>query len=181
VTTLTSAQLQLPPLLVADGGALVRELEAWLAAQPVPVAKIPVPVISRYGSTTIAWDHDMPAPVRRPVDWLLRRPVRPVEIDTATHLRLMSRLLVQHGWCQGLMYDAQGRHCLLGASLAVLAAGYGTQREANRAVTRLMEGALGEMPGIRSVAEWNDKPGRTAAQVHRALDVAAARAQRYGC
>lgn len=178
----TSSSLQLPPFLVADGSVLVAEIEAYLASQPAALAapRIDVPLISRYGSVTVAWDAGMPARHRTLADRLHHRPAAPVAIDTATHLRLMSRFLVAHGWVQNAMWDRQGRVCLLGASLAVLAAGYGTEDQARRSRDRLMEQFIGQDPEIRSVDQWNDAPGRRLADVHRQLDIAAARAQQIG-
>jgi hypothetical protein len=79
------------------------------------------------------------------------------------------------------MWDDQGRRCILGAQLAVLQAGYGTASTVQRARTLLMEQFTALDPEVRTVDDWNDAPGRTAAQVHRQLDIAASRAQHLTC
>ncbi|PBC76161.1 hypothetical protein BX265_0864 [Streptomyces sp. TLI_235] len=174
--TRTAALLGLPDLaFVAEGGALVREIEAYLATQPAALRSA-VPAVCVHGQAPIAWDLGMTRPQPTALDRLRRRPPAPTPIDTATHLRLLSRYLTVHGWCQGRLWDEQGRHCLLGAQLGVLAAGYGTEATAMRARRFLMEQFTAQDPTVRSVDRWNDTEGRTAAQVHRALDIAAARA-----
>jgi hypothetical protein len=169
------AQADLPDLgFVADGGELVRAIEHYLATQPHTLT---APPVCHYGQTVPAWDQGMTRPAPTLMDrWRHREPA-PVPIDTATHLRLVSRYLTTHGWCQDRMWDDQGRRCLLGAQLAVLQAGYGTPATVQRARTLLLEQFLTQLPAICTVDQWNDHPGRTAAQVHRQLDIAAARAR----
>ncbi|MFE0460740.1 hypothetical protein ACFW1A_15975 [Kitasatospora sp. NPDC058965] len=175
-STRTAALLGLPDLsFVADGGQLVREIEKYLAAQPAS-PRFPVPVICTAGQAPIRWDLGMARPEPTVLDRLRKRAPAPVPIDAATHLRLVSRYLTVHGWCQGLLWDPHGRRCILGAQLAVVQAGYGTEATAMRARTYLMEQFRRLQPGARSVDEWNDAAGRTAAEVHRQLDIAAARA-----
>ena len=177
--TRIAALLALPDLaFVADGGELVREIERYLATQPLP-ARWTVPAICLHGQAPVTWDLGMTRSGPTRMDRLRRRPPAPVPIDAATHLRLVSRYLTVHGWCQDLLWDDRGRRCLLGAQLAVLAAGYGTQNTAVHARHYLMEQFTAQDPAIRTVDQWNDAPGRTAAQVHRQLDIAAARAARY--
>ncbi|GGV39534.1 hypothetical protein GCM10010495_66120 [Kitasatospora herbaricolor] len=179
--TRTAALLALPDLaFVADGGELVREIERYLATQPKPQpTRYAVPTVCPHGQAPVTWDLGMTRPQPTAMDRLRRRPPAPTPIDTATHLRLLSRYLTVHGWCQGLLWDESGRRCLLGAQLAVLAAGYGTQATAMDARRHLMEQFTAQDPTVRTVDQWNDHPGRTAAQVHRALDIAAARAARH--
>ncbi|MFB7618750.1 hypothetical protein [Kitasatospora sp. NPDC056181] len=164
---------------VADGGELVREIERYLASLPAPARRITVPAICALGRAPVAWDLGMPRPRPTLLDRARNRPPAPVPIDTATHLRLLSRYLTVHGWCQGLLWDDAGRSCILGAQLAVLAAGYGTQTTAMHARRYLMEQFTAHDPTVRSVDQWNDTPGRTPAQVHRQLDIAAARATHH--
>ena len=175
--------LALPDLgYVADGGQLVRDIEHYLTTHThTPTAPLTVATDHRnctHGQAPIAWDRGMARPVPPWLDRLRHRAPAPVPIDTATHLLLVSRYLTAHGWCQDRLWDSQGRRCLLGAQLAVLEAGYGTGTTVQRARTLLMEQFVTEDPGVRTVDQWNDLPGRTAAQVHRQLDIAAARATR---
>ncbi|MEU3492200.1 hypothetical protein ABZ747_01735 [Kitasatospora cineracea] len=173
----TAALPGLPDLaFVADGAELVREIERYLAAQPRTLL-VPAPTINALGQAPITWDLGMTRPRPTLTDRILRRPAAPVPIDTATHLRLLSRYLTVHGWCQGALWDAAGRRCILGAQLAVLEAGYGTADTVMRARRQLMEHFTAQDSAIRSVDQWNDHPDRTAAQVHRALDITAARSR----
>jgi len=175
--TRTAALLTMPNLaFIADGSDLVREIERYLATQP-PATRHPAPQVCTHGQAPIAWDLGMTRPQPGLIDRLRNRPPAPLPIDTATHLRLVSRYLTVHGWCQGLLWDAHGRRCLLGAQLAVLQAGYGTEATAMRARRILMEQFTSQDPAVRSVDQWNDADGRTPAQVHRQLDIAAARAR----
>jgi hypothetical protein len=178
--SLTST-LDLPDLgWVADGGQLVREIEHYLATHTPALVSTPAPaaLVCIYGQAPVAWDRGMPRPVPTLLDRLRHRRPAPTAIDPATHLLLVSRYLVAYGWCQDAMWDDQGRRCILGAQLAVLQAGYGTATTVQRARTLLMEQFTAQDPDVRNVDEWNDAPGRTAAQVHRQLDIAAARATR---
>ncbi len=169
--------LAMPDLaFVADGGALVREIEHYLATLPAPARPIAVPLICALGQAPVTWDLGMPRPHATLLDRARRRAPEPVPIDTATHLRLLSRYLTVHGWCQGRLWDERGRRCLLGAQLAVLAAGYGTPATAMDARRHLMEQFTRHDRSVRSVDQWNDAPGRTAAEVHRQLDIAQSRA-----
>jgi hypothetical protein len=179
-----TATLDLPDLApVADGGQLVREIEHYLATHtptPLPTTAPPA-LICTYGQAPIAWDRGMTRPVPTLMDRLRHRTPAPVTIDTATHLLLVSRYLTAYGWCQNHMWDDQGRRCILGAQLAVLQAGYGTASTVQHARTLLMEQFTALDPHVRTVDQWNDAPGRTAAQVHRQLDIAASRAQYLTC
>jgi hypothetical protein len=170
----------LPDLeFIADGGELVSAIEHYLATQTTPPPA--VPAMCRYGQVIAAWDRGMTRPAPTLMDRWRHQTPAPTPIDTATHLRLVSRYLTAHGWCQNAMWDAQGRRCILGAQLAVLQAGYGTATTVQRARTLLMEQFTATDPTLRTVDQWNDTPGRTAAQVHRQLDIAASRAhQRAG-
>ncbi|MFJ9693427.1 hypothetical protein [Kitasatospora sp. NPDC101183] len=170
----TALAALLPDLsFVADGGELVREIERYLATLPAPApARFPVPQICALGQAPVAWDLGQSRPRPTLIDRARRRAPAPVPIDTATHLRLVSRYLTVHGWCQGRLFDEAGRACVLGAQLAVLATGYGTQATAMDARRHLMEQFTALDHTVRCVDQWNDTPGRTPAQVHRQLDIA---------
>ncbi|MEY9845773.1 hypothetical protein ABH940_002851 [Streptacidiphilus sp. BW17] len=173
-TTLREA---LPDLaFVADGSALVAEIEAYMASLPLPARTLPAPPPPNpHGSVTAPWDLGMVRPAPTWLDRIRHRAPAPVPIDTATHLRLVSRYLTAHGWTQGRLWDEQGAVCLLGAQLMVLAAGYGTPDIAYRARVLLMEQFTAQ-GAYASVDRWNDAPGRRLVEVHRQLDIAAARA-----
>jgi hypothetical protein len=122
-----------------------------------------------------AWDLGMVRPVPNWLDRLRHRAPAPTPTDTATHLRLVARYITAHGWTQGRLWDERGAVCLLGAQLMVLRAGYGTPATASRARVLLMEQFVAQGP-FRSVDDWNDRPGCRLVDVHRQLDIAAARA-----
>ena len=175
--TARALPLLLPDLsFVADGSALVREVEAYLATLPSTVRTLPAPVINPYGTVAAPWDLGMARPVPTWLDRIRHRQPAPVPIDTATHLRLVARYITAHGWCQRRLWDDTGAVCLLGGQLMVLRAGYGTPETAYRARVLLMEQFV-SLGSFRSVDEWNDQPGRRLVEVHRQLDIAAARAR----
>jgi hypothetical protein len=172
--------LQLPDLdFVADGGVLVEQIEAYLASLPAPARTVAMPAISVHGSVDAPWDWGMTRPQPTRTDRLRGRRPAPVPIDTAAHLRLLTRYLTVHGWCQGALWDSRGQVCLLGGQLAVLRAGYGTEATVVRARTLLLEQFVGQGE-YRTVDDWNDAPGRTRHQVFRLLDRAGQRAARLG-
>jgi hypothetical protein len=174
VSTLREA---LPDLaFVADGSALVAEIEAYTASLPLPARTLTPPPANRYGTVAAAWDLGMIRPAPTLLDRVRHRTPAPTPIDTATHLRLVSRYLTAHGWTQGRLWNETGAVCLLGAQLMVLRAGYGTPATASRARVLLMEQFVSH-GAYRSVDQWNDEPGRRAVDVHRQLDIAAARAR----
>ncbi|MFJ1707883.1 hypothetical protein [Kitasatospora sp. NPDC088346] len=167
------------PVLTAEACGLVAEVEAYLASLPAP-ARLPAPYVCQLGSVAVSWNagHDLP---RRTLwDRLVRRPARPVDVTVAGHLRLTSRYLADAGWLQGAMWDCEGRVCLLGAQAAVLAHGYGTPYTARRARAQVMEVLHATGRPVGSPDAYNDAAGTTQADVHRLLDVAAARAERLG-
>jgi hypothetical protein len=164
-----------------DARRLIAEIEDYLrvtaATAPHRIDRIEIPRVAATGSVLQAWDAEM-RPARRTLgDRLHRRPAQAQPIDVATHLRLVSRYITAHGWCQGALYDSRGRVCLLGAQYAVLAAGYGTASEVVQARGVLMReirhGGRGRHDRLEN---WNDEPGRRQGEVHRLLDAAAARA-----
>jgi hypothetical protein len=165
----------------ADARRLVAEIEDYLrvtAATPIRrIDQIAIPRIPATSSVHQAWDAEMRPPRRTVGDRLRRREAGPQPIGVAAHLRLVSRYITAHGWCQGALYDKRGRVCLLGAQTAVLLAGYGTATEVMAARGVLMReihhGGRGRHTRLEN---WNDEPGRREGEVHRLLDTAAARA-----
>jgi hypothetical protein len=146
------------------GPVLVAEIEAYLKSLPAPAAKpllprLTAPQISRYGRVVQEWDHDVDPGDR---------------ITVKRFLSLMDRYIHQYGWTQGLLWDPQGRVCLLGARAKVLAAGYGTPGIDEQA--RLL---IGNQLGYRGegmpLDNWNDMPGRSVCDIHALLQATATR------
>ncbi|MFB6889436.1 hypothetical protein ACFCX4_09010 [Kitasatospora sp. NPDC056327] len=193
-TTLTALDLDeqlLGPLLVAEVEHYLRTLATTTAPPPAPVpaaADRPRPGTAWYalalavaadpdtsptpgppGTVPAAgsWQDGRPAPAPSLTDRLLRR--RPtVPVTAAQHLQLMDRYIAAHGWTQGRLWDAEGRVCVLGAHLRVLAAGYGTAATAWQA--RLLIGnTLGRAGHPVPVDTWNDRPTTNQADIHHLL------------
>ncbi|WP_157531977.1 MULTISPECIES: hypothetical protein [unclassified Kitasatospora] len=73
------------------------------------------------------------------------------------YLLLVDRYVHRHGWTQGRLWAPDGAVCVLGAQLAVVAAGYGTPTTAWRARIRLGN-ALDQRGEPVPVDDWNDGP-----------------------
>lgn len=67
----------------------------------------------------------------------------------------------EHGWCQGTLQNEQGQCCANGA-----------MDKAIPSVTRFIDvqNAFYRELGIKSVTDWNDKPGRTQEEVLAVFD-----------
>jgi hypothetical protein len=179
----------------AAGLLLVAEVEAYLRSiavpgRPVPTAQtsalgissnldeisrplFPAPRVCRYGSVLQPWNATVPAAEPTLLDRLRHRPVT-TPVTVQQHLELTSRYIAAHGWAQGMLWDRDGRVCVLGAQFRVLQAGYGTEETVRRARLRIGN-ELGRLGQGMPVDEWNDRPGRHQAEVHRLLERAAAR------
>ncbi|MFJ4673012.1 DUF6197 family protein [Kitasatospora purpeofusca] len=194
--TVTTTVLDLDEQLL--GPLLVAEVEAYLRAvaarpEPAPVlapaaavyrpepgtawhqmalAVAPTPGRTDSRSESGPWWTGYPLPAPTLTDRICgRRPVVP--IAAAEHLLLMDRYIAEHGWTQGQLWDREGRVCVLGAHLQVLAHGYGTPATAWTA--RLLIGnALGRLGQPLRVDTWNDQPDRTQQDIHHLLRTAAA-------
>jgi hypothetical protein len=167
------------------GPLLVREIESYLAAAaPTPAwrSRLRQAIAEPYTATTPVeatigateqWWHGAPTPTYTLTDRILRR--RPtVPVTARQHLRLMDRYIRQHGWTQNQLWDDDGRVCILGAHIHVLAAGYGNAATAWQA--RLAIGnALGWAGFNVHVDTWNDQAATTQHDVHTLLRAAAAR------
>ncbi len=70
--------------------------------------------------------------------------------------------LDRSGWCQGLMFDTEGRRCAAGAMAAVWAALLGRPSDCSKA-----ESAMCAVVG--PIAQWNDSPGRTKEEVQEMM------------
>lgn len=153
------------------GSKLVADIEAYLKSQPLPPApsrpRLTVPHVPRYGSVVQPWDHKVHKPERTWADRILRRRPTP-EVTVRQFLELLDSYIHQHGWTQGLLWDPQGRVCLLGARARVLAAGYGTPAVDEQA--RLL---IGNQLGYRGegipLDNWNDMPERRVCDIHALL------------
>lgn len=155
------------------GPLLVAEVENYLKAiAPTGKPVIPVPD-ARYGQHVVPWHHPHPAVTATVADRLLgRRPVADVTVQQ--YLHLVDRYVHRHGWTQGRLWAPDGAVCVLGAQLAVLAAGYGTPTTAWRARLRIGN-ELGYEGHPVPVDSWNDRPTTRRTDVHRLLQTAAAR------
>ncbi|MGW6912566.1 DUF6197 family protein [Kitasatospora sp. NPDC054939] len=173
--------LDLDPDLL--GPLLVAEVENYLrtvAPQPAWRAHLRTAIADAHHTSGRAntpaagpWWAGHPQPARGLADRLLRRPAPAVPVTAAQHLQLMDRYITVHGWTQGQLWDEDGRVCVLGAHLRVLAAGYGTAAVAWQA--RLYIGnALGRQGAPVPVDTWNDQPATCQADVHHLLRAAAA-------
>jgi len=78
-----------------------------------------------------------------------------------------------HEWAlQGAMHDDDGRHCIIGAlDVVVHDNASGQFCDAIDAIEKSVGVAM--TGKFRSIAQWNDKPERTAAEVIAALQSAA--------
>lgn len=85
-------------------------------------------------------------------------------MTTAEGLRAAGELLRTKGWCQQVSQDRDGRHCAIGAIMAVF----------NRYEQRHAIAALSGIVGCSLISEWNDAPERTEAEVVAAFERAAA-------
>lgn len=77
-------------------------------------------------------------------------------MDTQEIIRQSIAVLDRCGWTQGVEYDDQtNAYCMFGAIRVVCS---------NNVPTRVIDVIEYRING-RSIAEWNDRPGRTRAQV----------------
>lgn len=180
------ATLTRQPLDLATAGLLlVAEVEDYLRSVAAPVvaagpgrldlARLLTAAgpVCQYGSVVQSWHAGFPAPSPTVLDRLRHRaPV--LDVTPGEHLQLTSRYITAHGWTQHTLWDSSGRVCILGAQVAVLAAGYGTEATVRRARMRIGN-ELGHLGQPMPVDTWNDAPGRRQADVHRLLERAAAR------
>lgn len=89
----------------------------------------------------------------------------------ASHLREAAGLIRRRGLAKGVYRDDQGRLCIEGA----LNLAYGKDSYSNRLTPeqKADEGVVRRCLGVSNVAEWNDRPERTAEEVAGALEAAA--------
>jgi len=89
-------------------------------------------------------------------------------MKTSEVLRKAGNVLRKRGWCQGQYRNDDGAVCILGATLA------GPYRPLDPWMSEEWS-LLATVTGVHdgdTAAVWNDKPGRTAAEVMHALDAA---------
>src|SRR5687768_4043656 len=78
------------------------------------------------------------------------------ELDAASVLLLRAADYIErHGWCQGKLFQPDGRACLVGALQKVAAGDYLVDPVHNAAWKRLQDSLNG------FVGVWNDEEGRT--------------------
>lgn len=83
---------------------------------------------------------------------------------TGDRLREAARLIRDKGWCQGVYRDDAGRHCAVGALCEATGDGG----------LDLARSYLWQRIRTTSIADWNDRPGRTEQDVIAAFESAAA-------
>ena len=102
--------------------------------------------------------------------------------QVAADLRAAADVLERDGWTQGDYHASDGCHCVVGA--IEVATGYWTSSRPQHdlSVTARRETAVDVFEAVLespadTVFDWNDAPGRTAAEVIAALRAAADRAE----
>lgn len=78
-----------------------------------------------------------------------------------------ANILEHSGWCQYAMQDEKGRLCMLGAIKMAMYMKNVSGEYYQRSVIRVMQ-HIGGKTRYR-IPEWNDEPGRTKAEVVKAL------------
>lgn len=81
--------------------------------------------------------------------------------------------LRDHGWCQGVQRDVQGRFCLRGALLRGIESVWGGPRATNfwPAYDNLMQRLTNRTDPTVTPVIWQDRPGRTFEEVLEAIDL----------
>lgn len=79
-------------------------------------------------------------------------------------------LLREKGWCKNKLDDAEGRHCLIGALIAVHSAQQTLEYKYDVAAT---QATITAQHGARCVTTFNDDPATTFEMVEAVLEKAA--------
>lgn len=87
--------------------------------------------------------------------------------EVADHFREAAGLLETHGWCQGTMYH-EGKSCAIGAIVR--------SAKTNELIHPAYQAFGFHIGG--NIVSWNDRPGRTQAEVVKAF-LGAAEAQEF--
>ncbi|MFF7023028.1 hypothetical protein ACFY97_18745 [Streptomyces klenkii] len=98
------------------------------------------------------------------------------QVGVVEHLELTGLLIERHGWAQGRLRSWQGGRCILGAQMVLYRLGYGDEATAVAAGRRIQVVLAGR--GIdQPFHEWQDRGGRTEAEVLCLIRQAAADAR----
>lgn len=95
----------------------------------------------------------------------------PRPVDDSTMLDLVQCLLRDRGWCQGRPRDRAGRLSIDGAVEEAAATLAHTERERLVLASRTRN-RLARYAGTGALAAWNDRPGRTQADIDDLLNFA---------
>lgn len=170
----------------ADEQRLVREVEAFLAAQPAPVRTahrlVTLPteqlVAEALGATPVEEAPSLSAPPRLarflPESlWRLVGAVRPRrEVTVSQYLHLLVLVLERHGWTgAGTRRTVGGCRCIAGGQELLAHLGYGSSDTA-AAASRAIQAELHRRGITVPYWEWNDAPGRRRAEVLGVLQAA---------
>lgn len=104
---------------------------------------------------------------------LLQR-VAPEVAQTADDLRESARYIDTHGWCQGALRMPTGEVCALGAIMAVTGDWHTDEAVRSRGAAGTLILWLEKTQDHRQVADWNNAPSMTQADVTSGLEKAAA-------
>ncbi len=74
-------------------------------------------------------------------------------------LNAAADLIEEYGWCQFNYFGANGGYCAHGAIIQ------SWPTDDNTIPSRIYEALLPLLPSTQSLASWNDRPGRTQAEV----------------
>lgn len=162
-----------------DEQRLVREVEAFLATQPVP-ARTAHPLVSlsteqlvaeALGTAPAGEAPSLSAPPRLarflPESlWRLAGAARPRrEVTVPQYLDLLVLVLERHGWTgAGARRTVGGCRCIAGGQELLAHLGYGG-REVAEAASRAIQAELHRRGITLPYWEWNDAPGRRRSEV----------------
>jgi len=184
MTTATApAASRLPVDLDAAAGALVTEIERFLAARirttahPLVTKTTAQLVAEALGGTQIRHRDETAATLTEPSAWLRLLPdwalsvplLRQLHgddrhITAAEHLELTALVIERFGWCSRGLRSRSGRRCILGAQAVLYRLGYGDEQTVAAAGDRL-QAVLTRRGITQPYYQWNDGPDRDQGEV----------------
>ncbi|MET9484785.1 hypothetical protein [Streptomyces sp. NPDC006638] len=194
MTMLTTGRASRPPAgsrIDVDG--LIADFERYLAAQARPVTAHPLlskttaELVAEALGTVQAPAAGSAPVLKLPGAWVSRLPrwaqgsLKSVygggRSISASDCLDLAALVVDRAWTQGDLRGRRGAVCIDGALSFLLSTGYGDIHTGRQAAA-FLQSTLGDQAGAYTV--WNDRPGRTRAEVVRLIRTAAARAREAG-